>query len=623
MIIFMIIKSTKRGKGEGNLKRIIGFLLVILFAFSLFTIRIPLTKAQSSHRIDAIAVWSHDTRARSDPNLYDIYYSIYDATADTWWSSPASSPGTNPTPTAAPIANLNGNDYYPAISFDQQGRAMAVWSHDTGPGIGFDIYYSQWDGSLWTAPVPIAYAFPGDDLDPAVALWSDGSGVAVWENTGKMYYSLWNGAWTTPTLLYTQWPPLLSFTSKQPEVAYDSHHNAIAIWTDDWSDNWHVYYSVLVGNLPPWTTPTDLDPTQPSWVAYATRKGISADGYGNAIAVWNFIGGIGTDTQYAKWDVISRTFSPAAPIFPGSPYDFGLGTAVAFDQQNNVIAVHGSDHSNPIVWSNRYVAGHWQPEQEVDVPVSAIGAADYSEPRVVYTASGLAVAVWTAYNPPYDADSNIYYRVWRPDANPYLGHWTLGGPIDPNGLVGDDGPAEGPVSIASASCPTCRYGVAVTGVVPQRTVIGQGFSVNLNVTIQSQGDVTEPVNVTVYANTTVVETKTNITLASGNSTNLTFTWNTTGFVHGNYTINAYAWPVPGETDTFDNNFTTTAVTMTIPGDITGDFKVDLRDLVILAKAYGTAPSDANYNPNADIAPPSTVGLSDLVTLAQHYGQHYP
>jgi hypothetical protein len=61
----------------------------------------------------------------------------------------------------------------------------------------------------------------------------------------------------------------------------------------------------------------------------------------------------------------------------------------------------------------------------------------------------------------------------------------------------------------------------------------------------------------------------------------------------------------------------------IPGDINGDSKVSLADLVILALAYGSKPGDPGWNPNADIDGNGKVGLTDLVILATHYGQHYP
>jgi hypothetical protein len=61
----------------------------------------------------------------------------------------------------------------------------------------------------------------------------------------------------------------------------------------------------------------------------------------------------------------------------------------------------------------------------------------------------------------------------------------------------------------------------------------------------------------------------------------------------------------------------------ILGDLNGDNKVSLADLVVLANAYGSKPDDSNWNSNADIDGNGIVGLSDLVQLAQHYGQHYP
>jgi hypothetical protein len=63
--------------------------------------------------------------------------------------------------------------------------------------------------------------------------------------------------------------------------------------------------------------------------------------------------------------------------------------------------------------------------------------------------------------------------------------------------------------------------------------------------------------------------------------------------------------------------------VSIPGDLNGDGKVNLADLVILARAYGSRPGDANWNPVADILGHGEVDLADLAVLANHYGQHYP
>jgi hypothetical protein len=186
----------------------------------------------------------------------------------------------------------------------------------------------------------------------------------------------------------------------------------------------------------------------------------------------------------------------------------------------------------------------------------------------------------------------------------------------------------GVYSTTDVSAPTYHWmigpthDVAATYIVPSKTVVGQGYSLNVNVTPANLGGFTETFNVTVYANTTAIGTQTVFNLSSGALTTLVFTWNTTNCAIGNYAASALAEPVPNETSTADNNLTSW-ITVTILGDIDGNFKVNLADLVALAQAYASRPGDSNWNPNADIDGNGTVGLSDLVVLTQHYGQHYP
>ena len=120
------------------------------------------------------------------------------------------------------------------------------------------------------------------------------------------------------------------------------------------------------------------------------------------------------------------------------------------------------------------------------------------------------------------------------------------------------------------------HDIAVTNVTPSKTVVGQGYSLNINVTVANQGDYTETFNLTVYANETIIETK-EVTLSSGNSTTITFTWNTTGFAKGNYTISAHAEPVEDD-DIGDNNCTDGWIFVGWPGDLDADGDVDEDDL---------------------------------------------
>jgi hypothetical protein len=165
--------------------------------------------------------------------------------------------------------------------------------------------------------------------------------------------------------------------------------------------------------------------------------------------------------------------------------------------------------------------------------------------------------------------------------------------------------------------------VGVSGVVPSKSVIGEGYSGKINVTVVNQGGCTETFNVTAYANTTAIQTITNITLLSKDSAILTFTWNTSGFARGNYTISVYATPVLNETDIDDNTLTDGWTIITIRGDVNGDFKVDGKDVAAIAKAYNTKTGDLLWNPNADINGDDKVDGKDIAIVAKYYGTHYP
>lgn len=163
--------------------------------------------------------------------------------------------------------------------------------------------------------------------------------------------------------------------------------------------------------------------------------------------------------------------------------------------------------------------------------------------------------------------------------------------------------------------------VAIKGVT-SKSIVGQGYTMNISVTVQNQGEAQETFNITVYANDTEVETK-QITLSNGTSTILTFTWNTTDFAKGNYTIKVYATAIPGETDTIDNTFINGYITITIPGDVDGDKDVDLYDVVKICSVYGSKIGDPGYDANLDINSDEKIDLYDAVIACSNYGQRYP
>jgi PKD repeat protein len=165
-----------------------------------------------------------------------------------------------------------------------------------------------------------------------------------------------------------------------------------------------------------------------------------------------------------------------------------------------------------------------------------------------------------------------------------------------------------------------RPDIAVSNVTSSKTVLGQGSSLEINVTVTNRGDRVETVNVTIYAGTTSIATEA-ITLTTGSSASITFMWNSTGFAYGNYTISAYAWPLPSERDTADNTYIDGWVLVTIPGDVDGNGKVSMRDIGLICKAYGSYPGYPTWDPNMDVNGDGKVDMKDLGYACIYYGQH--
>jgi len=152
-----------------------------------------------------------------------------------------------------------------------------------------------------------------------------------------------------------------------------------------------------------------------------------------------------------------------------------------------------------------------------------------------------------------------------------------------------------------------------------KTVVGQGYNVNMTATIINYGEQTETFNLTIQANSTTLYTLTQ-TLTSRNSTTVTFTWNTTDVAKGKYTITVNVTSVPSETDLADNTFVYGVVTVTIIGDVDGDRDVDIYDVVKITGIYGSQRGDPQFNPNSDLDDDGEIKIYDVVRCTSHYGQ---
>jgi parallel beta-helix repeat protein len=269
----------------------------------------------------------------------------------------------------------------------------------------------------------------------------------------------------------------------------------------------------------------------------------------------------------------------------------------SFDSQNNLISHNNfinntdpiSSDTSPNVWNEAYPSGgnYWSNYNGFD--------AKCGPNQDHLGADGIG-------DTPYTIDSN------NTDKYPLMDPWT----------------------------PPYGHDVSLISAVSYKTVIGQGFSGNITAFSANRGEYAETFNVALYAGAVPVGSK-SVYVESGFTTNITFSWNTTGFARGNYTLSAYAGPVSGETNLSDNNFTGDWVVVAGVGDLTGgssnpydfvpDGKVLIVDISVVARFFGqkVPPASANCDVTGPTltVPDGRIQIDDVATVSKRYGQRYP
>jgi len=259
----------------------------------------------------------------------------------------------------------------------------------------------------------------------------------------------------------------------------------------------------------------------------------------------------------------------------------------------------------------------------VDVAVTARNNGNMSESFSVkaYYDSSLIGAV-PIVNLPSDTETTVFF------------HWNTSGVAEGNYTISGEATAvpfeynmtNNYLSDGKVQIFTSIRDVAITDVTTSRNWVYPGVPVNITVTAKNLGDVTESFDINVYYDTNLLATRSVLDLASGTEIVEVFTWNTSGLVPcHNYSMSAQATFVPFEYNTTNNVFVDGYIKIRYVGDINGDGKVDIKDVAIVAAAFGTDPSHPRWNPDADITgpvylvPDGKVDIRDISLVARNFG----
>jgi thermitase len=276
----------------------------------------------------------------------------------------------------------------------------------------------------------------------------------------------------------------------------------------------------------------------------------------------------------------------------------------AYDE---VIAVSATDQNDYPAWFTNY--GDWVELSAPGVNILSTlwndryGVKSGTSMAAPYV-SGVAALVWSLYPEKTRDELRIWLRGKSDDlGEPGFDYLYGYGRID----------AKKAVSIPN---------IALTGVTLGKSVVGQGFTVEVNTSVANLNLDTETLDLSVYVNETVLQTM-EITLGGTNSMAIPITWNTGNYAKGRYAVRAYVLPVPGETETYDNSLIGGWVLVTIVGDVNGDFRVNIFDITMIARSYGSHEGAVGYNPDCDINSDQRIDILDIIIAAGHYGRVEP
>jgi len=165
----------------------------------------------------------------------------------------------------------------------------------------------------------------------------------------------------------------------------------------------------------------------------------------------------------------------------------------------------------------------------------------------------------------------------------------------------------------------CIHAIVVKNISPKK-YSWREFNSKIYVDVLN-GHFIETTNLTLYANTTIINTL-ELQLTTRNFS-ITFTWNTAGWIKGKYILSAIATSVPEEANTTDNTCIDGLITVKVLGDVDGDFDVDIYDVVKIAGIYDSERADPEFKPNCDLDDDEEITIYNVVSCASHYGQTYP
>lgn len=290
------------------------------------------------------------------------------------------------------VEDNDGAAYFSDVAMSNDGGAIAVWTQSVG-GPVTQVWANAYQlGSGWSSAVRIDNSEHYADA-PAIRFDVDGNAVAVWlQDNGLFSFDVWANVYTAGQ----GWGSAQVIDSGDgsagtPQLLIAKDGTALVTWAQDvGATEVGVFVNAYNPNAKTWGAAQRID----AGGGIADDPMLAVDATGDRAVVWSQSNG------GANADIWSNRFTAGVGWATARAIDLADGQAreaqVAMDAQGNAMAIWRQDDGDGrySVWQNRFAVGAgWGTAGLIE---QAAGDAD--DLRVVSDDEGNALALWTQLN---------------------------------------------------------------------------------------------------------------------------------------------------------------------------------------------------------------------------------
>jgi len=145
------------------------------------------------------------------------------------------------------LSQTTTNSLDPAIAISREDKIHVVWADWDQPPLLFRsrIYYTQFNGSFWTAAITLTPTAGTMNWNPDIALDNEGHPHVVWERSdvGDIYYRYYNGSnWTVEHNISES-----SGSSYNPKIKIDQKNHKHIVWNDNSPGSPAIFHRYIDG----------------------------------------------------------------------------------------------------------------------------------------------------------------------------------------------------------------------------------------------------------------------------------------------------------------------------------------------------------------------------------------